>query len=657
MSYRIASENCNRAGNANVTTRKIGRGLENKMATSERAPVNADLDGSLLIDSILSHDETKDILSMLASADELPDGIGLPSFYTSTQMGGILPRRPLSPLLSPLMAVDRWDVDCMAGKPNTRNDTLNSENTTTDQNNKVRSHNRRNLLADYGSIGGIIDEGEGVGKLPKLSEGGGMMIDPMNSDLVNDNSVTDLGGPDDAARSTNSLATGFDDGEPANGDVNNVGEGTDVVEGSKDGDNVADSDRTVTEPCSDEEGEGQEEDIIELPRSHIESIEELLGKLDRRSVKTDAKMHELITSLEYSQHEIDKLNQEKGDIKLLMGQLDMEDKRTQYQLSSVEDKIDRMETTIKKKNLILEGLPEQDGRKEDVQRTVCALLDQLNVNKEITFEACFRVGPYIKGRTRPVHVSFEKQADRDIIYSRRFELRHTNNYQRVWMNEDLGAASKRKRGIIRMISKQAQEQGIDCKTGKYSLLVRNVKYDADNLEELPPQLQPTTLKQIQLDPKTIAYQSEYAPFSNFYPCKVAIGKHRFSCSEQAFQFLRAKSLNRHLLATKIYLTRDPRDMKQKGAEAGTSDEWETKQLDLMYICIKRKFKQNPELRELLLKTKDLELVEATPDRFWGCGATLSSNALRRHDWPGANKHGKILMIVREELRLKAEGQK
>ena len=55
------------------------------------------------------------------------------------------------------------------------------------------------------------------------------------------------------------------------------------------------------------------------------------------------------------------------------------------------------------------------------------------------------------------------------------------------MNEDLGAASKRKCALIRLISKQAQEQGIDCKTGKYSLHVQNVKYDATNFENLPPQ--------------------------------------------------------------------------------------------------------------------------------------------------------------------------
>ena len=46
-------------------------------------------------------------------------------------------------------------------------------------------------------------------------------------------------------------------------------------------------------------------------------------------------------------------------------------------------------------------------------------------------------------------------------------------------------------------------------------------------------------------------------------------------------------------------------------------------------------------------------MEATPGRLWGCGATLSSNLLRRHEWPGENKQGKILMTVRDKLRMEA----
>ena len=242
-------------------------------------------------------------------------------------------------------------------------------------------------------------------------------------------------------------------------------------------------------------------------------------------------------------------------------------------------------------------------------------------------------------------------ADRDLVYAKRIDLRRTADYQKVWINEDLNPASKRKRELVRLISREAQNQGIDCKSGKYAVHIDRTKYDNTNWEDLPPQLKPAILKQVPIDDNTLAFQSEHAPLSNFFPSQIVIGKHRFFCAEQAFQFLRAKTLNKPLIATRIYLSRDVRYIKQLGREAGTSDEWEANQFDYMYICLKRKFEQNPELKALLLQTGNMELIEATPDRLWGCGATLSSNILRKREWTGRNKLGGILMTVRDELHL------
>ena len=55
---------------------------------------------------------------------------------------------------------------------------------------------------------------------------------------------------------------------------------------------------------------------------------------------------------------------------------------------------------------------------------------------------------------------------------------------------------------------------------------------------------------------------------------------------------------------------------------------------------------------MLIESCGYELVEATPLRLWGCGATMSSNLLRRKkDWPGENRHGQILMTVRDEIQM------
>ena len=383
----------------------------------------------------------------------------------------------------------------------------------------------------------------------------------------------------------------------------------------------------------------------------MKAIDDMLLQLSTDSKGVNTTVAGLEKSLEFSHQEIKDLRKENADLKTRLDALELEDKRSQFQAKLVDDKLYRLETTTKRKNLIFEGVPEIDGKREDVVKTIGSLFDQLKVHQGINFDACFRMGPYNKSRTRPILVSFERQTDRDLIYSRRMDMRHTQDFNHVWINEDLGAASKRKRGLIRMIAKEAQNQGVDCRTGKFSLVVNNQKIDEDNLDDLPPSLHPTSLKQVQIDKSTVAYQSEFAPFSNFFPCIVQVGQHKLFCLEQALQFMKAKTLNKPLAATKIYLSRNVRFIKQLGSELGTSDAWEARKFDVMYGLLKKKSDQHPPLKALLLRTAGLQLVEATPDRTWGCGATLSSNVLRRHEWPGRNKHREILMTVRDEYLL------
>ncbi|KAK4251223.1 hypothetical protein C7999DRAFT_10993 [Corynascus novoguineensis] len=62
------------------------------------------------------------------------------------------------------------------------------------------------------------------------------------------------------------------------------------------------------------------------------------------------------------------------------------------------------------------------------------------------------------------------------------------------------------------------------------------------------------------------------------------------------------------------------------------------------------------IRELLLRTGDREIVEASPrDRIWGIGFGAARAGSMRKRW-GLNLLGKALMAVREELRKEAKGQ-
>ena len=634
---------------SNITTRRLTDINKKKMTTPFCHVWPNDQEADLLVGSILTKDEEMDVMTMLDLADEL-DGLNpLPGFITSTQMGKREPRNTTtSPPLSPVPFPDGGS---------SRNTMTGLEPSSGVSTKPVRQLDLDNLLQ-----ANLIDEKSCIAHVGKKHDSFGGSTDGASGDVE----VSDLERPEfndrnrregadqltDKLRDVKTITTAIGSNEMAtrNDDDND----------NREADNPRDESDTDNEAGSTDGADGYDKSAREDKSSkyldpavaavRLARVDELLELLNDDSVKLASTVRHLEHSLDFSHKEIADLKKENADLKLKLGNIETEDRRTQFQIKDVADKLDKLDSVSKKRNLLFDGIPEIDGRREESGKVISNLFDQLNINKGINFEACYRIGPHNKSRPRSILVSFERQADRDLVYSKRMDLKHTENYQKVWINEDVSPASRRRRDIIRLITKEAHEQGIDCKSGKYAMHINNVKYDESNLDDLPRPLHPSNLKQVQIDKDTLAYQSEFAPFSNFYDCQVIIGKHRFFCAEQALQFLKAKTLNKPLAATRIYLSRDVRYIKQVGNDLGTSDEWEARKYDYMYICLKKKFDQNPALKALLMSTGNMELVEATPDRLWGCGATLSSNTLKRHTWPGQNKHGAILMTIREEFR-------
>ena len=264
------------------------------------------------------------------------------------------------------------------------------------------------------------------------------------------------------------------------------------------------------------------------------------------------------------------------------------------------------------------------------------------------YDTCYRMGPFNKVRCRPIVITFQSQADRDEVYARRVQMKKTADFHDVWLNEDLGQNSKRANTLIRLVAKEAQKQGIEHKASKYAINIENKKYDDKNLDELPSPLTLHDVKTVKFG-ESIAYQSEHSKFSNFYPCQFKVGKHNYTSVEQAYHHLRARAHHQYVIALKILLKRKPIEIKQLGYEFTENEDWAKQKLEVMLMCMTCKFEQCAELAEALMETEGFSLIEATPDKFWAAGATLSSNVLRRGQWTGRNEQGKLLELVRDLL--------
>jgi N-glycosidase YbiA len=70
-------------------------------------------------------------------------------------------------------------------------------------------------------------------------------------------------------------------------------------------------------------------------------------------------------------------------------------------------------------------------------------------------------------------------------------------------------------------------------------------------------------------------------------------------------------------------------------------DWDVCKCEIMYRAIWQKFSTHVDIQQVLLDTRDAEIIEDSPvDYFWGCGK----------DRTGANHLGRILMQVRAELQ-------
>lgn len=131
--------------------------------------------------------------------------------------------------------------------------------------------------------------------------------------------------------------------------------------------------------------------------------------------------------------------------------------------------------------------------------------------------------------------------------------------------------------------------------------------------------------------------------SNFYTSPLWYDGKLWPTVEHAFQAAKVDSVT----AQKILEATTPGEAKRLGRRGVMRPDWDTKRIEVMRECLKRKFLCNRELLELLLDTGDEELIEGTTwhDNFWG-NCTCSKCSGRQ----GTNMLGQLLMEIREKAR-------
>lgn len=145
-----------------------------------------------------------------------------------------------------------------------------------------------------------------------------------------------------------------------------------------------------------------------------------------------------------------------------------------------------------------------------------------------------------------------------------------------------------------------------------------------------------------MDTAIMRFNGDYLFLSNFYEGEIFDYKgYKFRNSEAPFHA--EKCISR----IKEFEMVRPSQSKKLGRQVELREDWEEVKDQVMYDVCYAKFSQDEELKQKLLNTGDIELVEGNyhGDRVWGM--TFSQ---KTKSWIGDNRLGIVLMKLREDLR-------
>lgn len=142
--------------------------------------------------------------------------------------------------------------------------------------------------------------------------------------------------------------------------------------------------------------------------------------------------------------------------------------------------------------------------------------------------------------------------------------------------------------------------------------------------------------------------------SQWYPRPFKLYGIEFKTAEHWMMFWKAMLFEDALSARMILDAETPKEAKVLGRKVSGYDQkiWDQNKEKIVFDGNLLKFTSHSDLKEFLLSTKDLEIVEASPyDKIWGIGMAASNpKAHDRKSWSGQNLLGEILGEVRTSIR-------
>ena len=142
--------------------------------------------------------------------------------------------------------------------------------------------------------------------------------------------------------------------------------------------------------------------------------------------------------------------------------------------------------------------------------------------------------------------------------------------------------------------------------------------------------------------RPLYFQGHKHPLSNFYPIKggIHVDGIKFTTSEAVYVYKKALYHKDHRTAFAVQKSETGIYAKRLGDKIQTSESWTRIKPSIMDDILRNKLSVCDEAKKALLDSDDRELIEDTPNKFWGRGTANS----------GQNTLGKLWMMYRKKLQ-------
>lgn len=407
-------------------------------------------------------------------------------------------------------------------------------------------------------------------------------------------------------------------------------------------------------------------DSMSTDLKQVPVIKAATAKLDREVIQIRQDCHgikhsvqELRKKEEDNSSKQDALEKEINDIKSRLQQRPSakgEEENSVHPPTEMDNLI--KEASARRINLIVEGIEElkdDEGVTTAVSQIKSFFSKTLHLpNFEIA--TAFRLGKprQLALRPRPIKVQFLLPQDRDSVWRAKAVLARNRDFQ-YSIKEDLPPQLRAQMSALIKVSQIARrfpDQYKNVWIKDFQIHINGASYTADQLESLPSKLRPS-VSSTPGNINVVVFYGRDSKFSNHFLCKFTWDNHDFSSMEQYLAYRRANIANNADLARQVMGSQDPVDAKRIMNTLKSSDtepQWIEQRRDILFSGLMAKFSQNDYLMRYLLASGSRQLGEASLDKAWGIGMSLTDRlVLDPTKWVGSNLLGVTLMEVREEL--------